>query len=183
MRTNQWPGYNSAFTSSANVLTAANKARGMLYFIRWSFTCLTKEIFLSLSGISDRAPLIFTGKVCRLGKDSAQYITVRATPYERVRGRGCKAWVGSWNNFLGSPANFWTIFTGYVDAGWSKCWILASTYFWRRLLTYLLSICLFWFAWVKAKWANLHSYGRRLACRIRLDQKFGFNNNCGRLFG
>ncbi len=39
---------NSAFTPSANVLTAANKARGMLYFIKRSFTCLTKEIFLPL---------------------------------------------------------------------------------------------------------------------------------------
>ncbi len=34
---------NSAFTPSANILTAANKARGMLYFIKRSFTCLTKE--------------------------------------------------------------------------------------------------------------------------------------------
>ncbi len=39
---------NSAFTSSENVLTVANKARGMLYFIKMSFTCLTKEIFLPL---------------------------------------------------------------------------------------------------------------------------------------
>ncbi len=39
---------NSAFTPSANVLTAANKARGMLYFIKRSFTCVTKEIFLPL---------------------------------------------------------------------------------------------------------------------------------------
>ncbi len=39
---------NSAFTPSANVLTAANKARGMLYLIKRSFTCLTKEIFLPL---------------------------------------------------------------------------------------------------------------------------------------
>ncbi len=39
---------NSAFTPSANVLTAANKARGMLYFIKRSFTCLTKEIFVPL---------------------------------------------------------------------------------------------------------------------------------------
>ncbi len=39
---------DSAFTPSANVLTAANKARGMLYLIKRSFTCLTKEIFLPL---------------------------------------------------------------------------------------------------------------------------------------
>ncbi len=39
---------NSAFTPSANVLTAANKARGMLYFIQSAFTCLTKEIFVPL---------------------------------------------------------------------------------------------------------------------------------------
>ncbi len=39
---------NSAFIPSANVLTAANKARGMLYFIKRSFTCLTREIFLPL---------------------------------------------------------------------------------------------------------------------------------------
>ncbi len=31
---------NGAFTPSANVLAAANKARGMLYFIKKSFTCL-----------------------------------------------------------------------------------------------------------------------------------------------
>ncbi len=39
---------NSAFTPSVNVLTAANKARRMLYFIKRSVTCLTKEIFLLL---------------------------------------------------------------------------------------------------------------------------------------
>ncbi len=39
---------NSAFTPSANVLTAANKARRMLYFIKRSFTFLTKEIFVPL---------------------------------------------------------------------------------------------------------------------------------------
>ncbi len=39
---------NAAFTTSANVLTAANKARGLLYFIKRSFTCLTKEILLPL---------------------------------------------------------------------------------------------------------------------------------------
>ncbi len=39
---------NSALTPSVNFLTAANKARGMLYFIKRSFTCLTKEIILPL---------------------------------------------------------------------------------------------------------------------------------------
>ncbi len=39
---------NSAFTPSANVLTAANKARGMLYLIKRSFTCPTKVIFLPI---------------------------------------------------------------------------------------------------------------------------------------
>ncbi len=39
---------NTAFTPSTNVLAAANKARGMLYFIKRSFTCLTKEIFVPL---------------------------------------------------------------------------------------------------------------------------------------
>ncbi len=39
---------NSAFTPSANALTAPNKARGMLYLTKRSFTCLTKEIFLPL---------------------------------------------------------------------------------------------------------------------------------------
>ncbi len=39
---------SAAFTPSANVLAAANKARGMLYFIKRSFTCLTKEIFVPL---------------------------------------------------------------------------------------------------------------------------------------
>ncbi len=39
---------NSAFTPSANVLTAANKVRGILSFIKRSFTCLTKEIFVPL---------------------------------------------------------------------------------------------------------------------------------------
>ncbi len=40
----------SAFTPSANVFTAANKTRGMLYFINRSVTCLTKEIFVPLYG-------------------------------------------------------------------------------------------------------------------------------------
>ncbi len=39
---------NAAFTPSANVLATANKARGMLYFIKGSFTYLTKEIFVPL---------------------------------------------------------------------------------------------------------------------------------------
>ncbi len=39
---------NAAFTPSANVLAAANKARGMLFFIKRFFTCLTKEIFVPL---------------------------------------------------------------------------------------------------------------------------------------
>ncbi len=39
---------NTAFTPSANVLAAANKARGMLHFIERSFTCLTKKIFVPL---------------------------------------------------------------------------------------------------------------------------------------
>ncbi len=37
---------NSALTPSANVLTAADKARGILYFIQRSFTCLTNAIFV-----------------------------------------------------------------------------------------------------------------------------------------
>ncbi len=37
---------NSPFTPSANVLNAAIKARGMLYFIKRSFTCLRKEFFV-----------------------------------------------------------------------------------------------------------------------------------------
>ncbi len=39
---------NAAFAPSANVLAAANKARGILYFIKRSFTSLTKEIFVPL---------------------------------------------------------------------------------------------------------------------------------------
>ncbi len=39
---------NAAFTPSVNVLAAGNKARGMLYFIKRSFTCLTNEIFVPL---------------------------------------------------------------------------------------------------------------------------------------
>ncbi len=34
--------------SVSNVLTVANKARGMLYFIKKSLACLTKEAFVSL---------------------------------------------------------------------------------------------------------------------------------------
>ncbi len=39
---------NSAFTPTSNVLTAANKSRGMLYFIKRSFICLAKEIFVPI---------------------------------------------------------------------------------------------------------------------------------------
>ncbi len=38
----------SAFTLLTDVLTAPSKARGMLYFIKRSFTCLMKEIFVPL---------------------------------------------------------------------------------------------------------------------------------------
>ncbi len=39
---------NSLFTPLANVLTAANKARGMLYFTKRPITFLTKEVFVFL---------------------------------------------------------------------------------------------------------------------------------------
>ncbi len=48
---------NSAFTPSGNVLTAANKVRGMLYFIKRSFTCLTNEIFVPLYSALERRHL------------------------------------------------------------------------------------------------------------------------------
>ncbi len=38
----------AALTPSANALAAANKARGMFYFIKISFTYLTKLIFVPL---------------------------------------------------------------------------------------------------------------------------------------
>ncbi len=38
----------SAFTPSANVLTAGNKVGAILYFIKRSFICLTKAIFVLL---------------------------------------------------------------------------------------------------------------------------------------
>ncbi len=38
----------TAFTPSANVLAASNKARGMLHLIKRSSTCLAKEIFVPL---------------------------------------------------------------------------------------------------------------------------------------
>ncbi len=41
---------NLAFTPSANVPTAANKAWRMLYFIKRSFTCLTKETPIQIVG-------------------------------------------------------------------------------------------------------------------------------------
>ncbi len=43
-----FPTDRPQMTLTANVLAAANKARGMLYFIKRSFTCLTKEIFVPL---------------------------------------------------------------------------------------------------------------------------------------
>ncbi len=42
---------NSAFTPSANVMSATNKARGILYFIKRSFTCLTNENFVPLYSV------------------------------------------------------------------------------------------------------------------------------------
>ncbi len=42
---------NSLFTPLANVLIAANKARGMLYFIKRSITCLVKEDFVLLYSV------------------------------------------------------------------------------------------------------------------------------------
>ncbi len=39
---------NAAFTPSANVLAAANKVRGILYFKKTSFNCFTNEIFVPL---------------------------------------------------------------------------------------------------------------------------------------
>ncbi len=51
---------NAAFTPSANVLAAANKARAMLYFITRSFTCLTKEIFVPLYSALVRPHLEYT---------------------------------------------------------------------------------------------------------------------------
>ncbi len=53
---------NSAFAPSANVLAAANKTRGMLYFIKRSLTCLTKEIFLPLYRALVRPHLEYASK-------------------------------------------------------------------------------------------------------------------------
>ncbi len=36
---------NSAFTLAANVPSAVNKAREIVHFIKWYFSCLTKKIF------------------------------------------------------------------------------------------------------------------------------------------
>ncbi len=47
---------NSEFTPSASVRTAANKVRGMLYFIERSFTCLTNWIFVHLYSALVRPP-------------------------------------------------------------------------------------------------------------------------------
>ncbi len=49
----------SVFTPSVNVLTAANKAREMLRFIKRSFACLTKEIFVPLCSALVRPRRIF----------------------------------------------------------------------------------------------------------------------------
>ncbi len=54
---------NAAFTPSANVLAAANKARGMFYFIKRSFTCLTKAIFVHLYSALGRPHLEYAIQV------------------------------------------------------------------------------------------------------------------------
>ncbi len=51
---------NAAFSPSANVLAAANKARGMLYFIKRSFTCRTKGIFVPVYSALVRPHLEYT---------------------------------------------------------------------------------------------------------------------------
>ncbi len=43
--------------NAANVLAAANKARGMLYFLKRSLTCLTEEIFVPLYSVLVRLHL------------------------------------------------------------------------------------------------------------------------------
>ncbi len=64
---------NSTFTPSANVLTAANKARGMLHFNKRSITCLTDLMYLYIAHWWDHrmhsAQINFpvTRRLCLLG--------------------------------------------------------------------------------------------------------------------
>ncbi len=58
----------SAFAPSANVLSATNNFGGMLYFIKRSFTCLTKGIFgpLYIALFRRHAELESAGTACHL---------------------------------------------------------------------------------------------------------------------
>ncbi len=77
---------NSAFTPSANVFTAVNKVRGMLYFIKRSFTCLTKEMFVPLYRESVRPHLEYAIQVnCPYFKNDIYHL-------ERVQ-RAATRWV------------------------------------------------------------------------------------------
>ncbi len=95
---------NSAFTPSTNVLTAANKARGMLYFIKRSFTCLTKEIFVPLYSVLVRPHLEYTIQA------SCLYLKKNIHRIERIQ-RAATTWMnGLWDLtynmvFLGNLSN------------------------------------------------------------------------------
>ncbi len=79
---------NSAFTPSVNVLTAADKARGMLYFIKRSFTCLTKEIILPLHRALVRPHLAYAiqANCLYLKKDTCHLERIQRTASSWVKG-------------------------------------------------------------------------------------------------
>ncbi len=77
---------NTAFTPLANVLAAANKARGMLHLIKRSSTCLAKEIFVPLCRALVRPHLIYAIQA------NFPYLKNYINHLERI-GRAATRWV------------------------------------------------------------------------------------------
>ncbi len=86
----QWPGLtvNAAFTPSANVLAPVNKTRGMLFFIKRSFTCLKNKIFIPLYSVLVRPHLEYAiqANCSYLKKDINQLESIQRAATRWVKG-------------------------------------------------------------------------------------------------
>ncbi len=86
---------NSLFIHLANVLTAANKARGMLYFTKGSITCLVKEDFVPLYSALVRPHLEYAIKA------NCPYLKKDINHTDQIQ-RAATRWVNALRGFIWS---------------------------------------------------------------------------------
>ncbi len=84
---------NSAFTITAYVLTATNKARGMLYFTKRSITCQAQEVFVPLYSALVQPHLEYAIKA------NCPYLKTDINHTDRIQ-RAATRWVNGLRGFI-----------------------------------------------------------------------------------